>query len=129
GVCNPGNTRCTADTLETCGTNAQWTSAACPFVCRGGACTGQCKPGALRCDQKEARLAQLCNDQGEWVNNAVCMYVCAEGICGVCAPGARQCAATATQVCSPSGQWLPAGSCPNGCTDAGICVGGRDGGG
>jgi hypothetical protein len=31
-------------------------------------------------------------------------------------------------VCSPSGQWLPSGSCSNGCTDGGFCMGGRDGG-
>ena len=38
GVCAPGQTQCSGNSLETCNTSGQWSGAACASLCCGGAC-------------------------------------------------------------------------------------------
>ena len=56
---------------------------ACPNVCSGmGQCTGQCKPGSKRCSGASNLTTQTCDENGAWVNGAVCPNVCSSGSCG-----------------------------------------------
>jgi hypothetical protein len=121
-VCTPGQTQCTGNSVQSCGSNGQWGPAEpCAYVCSGaGSCTGVCTPGALQCS---GNAAQTCDATGNWVTYAGCPFVCSGGVCsGVCVPWTTQCSGDGVETCDGSGDWSPAAACPYVCS-AGQCTG------
>lgn len=59
----------------------------CPFVCRGGECTGECPPGERRC-KGDTRL--VCNDNGQY-DSQPCEHGCKGGECLRCESGDGLC--------------------------------------
>jgi hypothetical protein len=48
-------------------------------VCSGGACTGVCSPGSLRCNGLQP---QTCDTTGSWTNTGTaCATACSGGVC------------------------------------------------
>jgi regulation of enolase protein 1 (concanavalin A-like superfamily) len=115
-----GATRCSGQFAETCKSGFWQVSQACPYVCSGGACTGECVPGSTEC--LDVFYLRTCSATGTWQTQSRCPFACSEGACtGVCRPGSRQCSGDAVQTCSQQGQWEPpAPACQIGC-DGGRC--------
>lgn len=99
GPCLPGAMKCTGTTLETCGSNAQWSpTTVCPFVCQGSACAGVCVPGSKRCNGNQP---ETCAASGQWAAVASCAGStpsCHDGLCEPATPAS--CASLAGQ-CGP----------------------------
>src|SRR5690606_32436962 len=100
---------------QLCTAEGQWGSTSpCEFACVGGACGGECVPGARQCVDKQR---QECDLSGQWQDfGEPCDFVCSEGACtGVCQPGSTQCASTSEeQTCTDRGVWGPARVCAPG---------------
>lgn len=131
-VCNPGDTQCSGNGVQTCDASGQWGSVSpCSGqTCVSGACQGVCEPGGTQvvpcgnCGQETDK----CGSDGNWV----------QGTCtgqGVCSPGSVQCGGgpgNQPQVCNAMCKWANNGAacmatnpCMNGqCVcSAGTCPG------
>ena len=88
GVCEPGDTQCSGQQIQTCGSNGQWqASASCGAVagatsyCSAGACTFDCNFDHDDCDNNPANGCEvdLSNDAN---NCGQCAHSCCGGTCG-----------------------------------------------
>src|SRR5690606_22603238 len=72
GECEPGETQCSGQRLQTCSPKGAWSTATCKGgVCKDGACTQQCVPPDKRCSGSEA---QVCTTDGRWDTAESCVF-------------------------------------------------------
>ena len=97
------------------------TDAACPFVCAGGACTGECVPGTARCDTATG-VPQVCGSNGFLQNKPACgaNSACAGGAC-LCTTGYTDCSGSCAQLSTSAAH---CGACGHSCL-GGECVAGK----
>ncbi len=118
-VCAPGAKRCTNSVPQECGATGWADKTACPYVCKDGACGGECVPTSTRCSGREA---QICDAAGLWSLKQLCNVCSGSGTCtGVCVPGEKQCSGNTPQTCS-GGQWVDEAACDYACVGQGICT-------
>ncbi len=114
-ACVSGARGCMGNIARVCGPTGAWQAGtACPFACLDGTCTGECVPGAGRCNRS---TPEHCSDTGDWsMDEPTCPFACVAGSCkGVCKPGAQMCEGNGIRVCGPTGEWAPASPCQYGC--------------
>jgi serine/threonine-protein kinase len=83
-ACTPGSSpaQCHGNALQGCAPTGEWQDGdLCPFVCREGACAGECAPESTRCADTDG--AQACDANGRWGSRTVCNggSVCRDGAC------------------------------------------------
>jgi hypothetical protein len=128
GECVPGTSECFSPReLRSCGDSGQWqVPTTCTNACVDEACGGACVPGTRRC-QPSSDVAEFCSDDGAWVDETACPFVCVgSGTCaGECVPGTRRCnpVSGTPQLCSSTGGWQNQSRCQFQCSGAGECAG------
>ena len=121
--CNPGEVRCTGNTVQTCDQNQWVETQICAQACAAGACADdvQCTPGANRCFKNSV---QTCNVAGSaWQHLDICEEDCMNGLCvGACEPTALRCNGDVQEMCGMDGQtWAQNEACALGC-DHRVCI-------
>jgi hypothetical protein len=105
-VCVAGERRCEDDTvLQTCAASGQyWSSRACDFACRDGACVGECDPGVRRRCRATGNIPQACASTSSWVDEPACSgstLYCATGQCvAACLNDGQDCSAATSACCA-----------------------------
>src|SRR5262249_60198764 len=62
-----------------CGSTATWFVApACPYLCQGGGCAGECRQGDRRC---HGTSVEECDATAHWATRQTCPTNCAPGAC------------------------------------------------
>ena len=125
GTCAPDQTRCSPTSLhqQLCNTRGEWQDdRLCQFICKNGACAGECKPGEIDCSGVDTVRAAdgpatiTCSDAGEWVSDVCVSHPgtewCVHGACTQCQPGKSRCwDKLKSQLCGDAGLWLPTHNC------------------
>lgn len=130
GVCMPGTSECLSSVeVRTCNTSGKWSNTSCtdsacvPQGADTAVCGGSCQPGARGCGGSGDLQPQVCDSEGNWVDNgSACGGACTDGVCtGTCMEGDKQCAADGSPlVCDATSNWPASGTpCPF------YCVGGE----
>lgn len=130
GVCEPGDTRCAegepgaegepSTGRQTCNSLGIWGEVApCTYLCTGeGNCTGNCRPGDVKCGGDERSELVVCDEAGQWSlqtdcseQNLACINFGDEFACAECTPGSSRCTRDMPEICSEDGTWQPCNEC------------------
>ncbi len=121
-VCNPGETRCAEDVLETCASDGSgWSGKSCAYGCNKGACLAPSpspSPSLAPSPSPTGSPSSQCNcAPGEECVAVPGGYAC---LAPTCINGETRCSGSFVQTCQ-NGQWQDTERCETGCS-GGSCL-------